>query len=69
MKEKDPFDSIRFFSKKDHDKAKKIPLEEISTLLPKKFQEEMIRVYCICSSKLDREKEKVEEAERYTMIL
>ena len=69
MKEKDPFDSIRFFSKKDHNKAKKIPLKEISTLLPKKFQEEVIRVYCVCSSKLDEEKEKVKEAERYAIIL
>ena len=65
MKEEDPFDSIRFFSKKCPYKAKKIPLKEISTLLPKKFQEEVIRVYCIHSSKLDEEKDKVKEAERY----
>ena len=60
MKEKDPFESIRFFSKKKPDKAFKIPLKKISSLLPGEFQEKVVRVYCKHDSEVH-----IEEAERY----
>ena len=60
MKEKDPFKFIRFFSKKEPNKAMEIPLNKISSLLPEKFQEKVVRVYCKTDSDVI-----IKEAERY----
>ncbi len=47
-KEKNPFDDINFFPKPSGDKklvAKRIKLSEVSSFLPEKFQETVMRVY------------------------
>ena len=51
MKDKDPIESVIFFNKDDE--PKKIKQDHISHLLPKKFEERFIRVYCRDPSKRD----------------
>uniref|UniRef100_A0A2D4Q5L3 Uncharacterized protein n=1 Tax=Micrurus surinamensis TaxID=129470 RepID=A0A2D4Q5L3_MICSU len=46
MKEKDPVNSVRFYCKYDITQAVKITREQVSKLLPEKFAEQIIRVYC-----------------------
>ena len=40
-----PFDSIRFFSKYDDNKGKKISLSTVSSFLPERFKETVVRFY------------------------
>ncbi|XP_071233638.1 deoxynucleoside triphosphate triphosphohydrolase SAMHD1-like [Salvelinus alpinus] len=46
MKEKNPIDNVRFYSKNDPTKAFPIPQDQVSKLLPECFAEQIIRVYC-----------------------
>ncbi|XP_076023306.1 deoxynucleoside triphosphate triphosphohydrolase SAMHD1-like isoform X2 [Genypterus blacodes] len=46
MKEKNPIDKVRFYSKNDLTTAYQIPQEQVSRLLPVCFTEQVIRVYC-----------------------
>ncbi|XP_042319026.1 deoxynucleoside triphosphate triphosphohydrolase SAMHD1 [Sceloporus undulatus] len=46
MKEKNPVNNVRFYCKSDITKAIKITKEQVSKLLPEKFAEQLIRVYC-----------------------
>nr|XP_040048551.1 deoxynucleoside triphosphate triphosphohydrolase SAMHD1-like [Gasterosteus aculeatus aculeatus] len=52
MKEENPIDRVRFYSKDDPDKGFQIPQNQVFGFLPEKFTKELIRVYC---KKLDRE--------------
>uniref|UniRef100_A0A8C9SDK2 Deoxynucleoside triphosphate triphosphohydrolase SAMHD1 n=1 Tax=Scleropages formosus TaxID=113540 RepID=A0A8C9SDK2_SCLFO len=46
MKEKNPINNVRFYCKNDPSKAIKIRKNQVSQLLPEKFAEQLIRVYC-----------------------
>ncbi|XP_012583823.1 PREDICTED: deoxynucleoside triphosphate triphosphohydrolase SAMHD1 [Condylura cristata] len=46
MEDKNPIDHVRFYSKSDPSKATMITKDEVSQLLPKRFAEQLIRVYC-----------------------
>ncbi|KAG9332591.1 hypothetical protein JZ751_014689 [Albula glossodonta] len=46
MKEKNPINNVRFYCKNDPTKAIKIRKNQVSQLLPEKFAEQLIRVYC-----------------------
>ncbi|XP_077937825.1 deoxynucleoside triphosphate triphosphohydrolase SAMHD1 [Gasterosteus aculeatus] len=46
MKEKNPINSVRFYSKDDPSKAVQIRKNQVSKLLPEQFAEQLIRVYC-----------------------
>ncbi|XP_036606119.1 deoxynucleoside triphosphate triphosphohydrolase SAMHD1 isoform X4 [Trichosurus vulpecula] len=46
MKEKNPIDNVRFYCKSDRSKAVMITKDQVSQLLPEKFAEQLIRVYC-----------------------
>ncbi|XP_016074866.1 PREDICTED: deoxynucleoside triphosphate triphosphohydrolase SAMHD1 isoform X2 [Miniopterus natalensis] len=46
MEDKNPIDNVRFYCKADLNKAIRISKEQASQLLPKKFEEQLIRVYC-----------------------
>ncbi|XP_074068107.1 deoxynucleoside triphosphate triphosphohydrolase SAMHD1 [Macrotis lagotis] len=46
MKEKNPIDNVRFYCKNNQSKAVIITKEQVSQLLPEKFYEQLIRVYC-----------------------
>ncbi|XP_035238000.1 deoxynucleoside triphosphate triphosphohydrolase SAMHD1 isoform X1 [Anguilla anguilla] len=46
MKEKNPINSVYFYCKNDPTIAIKIRKNQVSQLLPEKFAEQMIRVYC-----------------------
>ncbi|KAJ8370629.1 hypothetical protein SKAU_G00106570 [Synaphobranchus kaupii] len=46
MKEKNPVNSMHFYCKNDPTKAIKIRKSQVSQLLPEKFAEQLIRVYC-----------------------
>nr|XP_046253083.1 deoxynucleoside triphosphate triphosphohydrolase SAMHD1-like [Scatophagus argus] len=46
MRENNPIDNVRFYSKDDPTKATKIPEEKVSTLLPRQFAEQLTRLYC-----------------------
>nr|XP_046253079.1 deoxynucleoside triphosphate triphosphohydrolase SAMHD1-like [Scatophagus argus] len=46
MREKNPIDNVRFYSKDDPTKATKIPEEKVSPLLPRQFAEQLTRLYC-----------------------
>lgn len=46
MEDKNPIDNVHFYCKADLNKAFKINKEQASQLLPKKFKEQLIRVYC-----------------------
>ncbi|MBN3304911.1 SAMH1 triphosphohydrolase, partial [Amia calva] len=46
MKEKNPINNVRFYCKNDPTKAIKIRKDQVSQLLPEKFAEQLIRVYC-----------------------
>ncbi|XP_056405325.1 deoxynucleoside triphosphate triphosphohydrolase SAMHD1 isoform X2 [Hyla sarda] len=60
MKEKNPINNVRFYCKSDPLKAIKITKEQVSQLLPEKFAEQIIRVYC---KKTDEKS--LESAKRY----
>ncbi|XP_062871158.1 deoxynucleoside triphosphate triphosphohydrolase SAMHD1-like [Trichomycterus rosablanca] len=46
MKEKNPVNNVYFYCKNDPTKAIKIRKNQVSKLLPEKFTEQLIRVYC-----------------------
>ncbi|CAL8367965.1 unnamed protein product [Lota lota] len=46
MKEKNPINSVRFYCKSDPYKAIQIRKNQVSKLLPERFAEQLIRVYC-----------------------
>ncbi|XP_040290956.1 deoxynucleoside triphosphate triphosphohydrolase SAMHD1-like [Bufo bufo] len=46
MKEQNPINNMRFYCKTDLTKAIKITKDQVSQLLPEKFAEQIIRVYC-----------------------
>lgn len=46
MKEKNPINNVRFYCKKDVNKAIQIRKNQVSKLLPEQFAEQLIRVYC-----------------------
>ncbi|XP_076875021.1 deoxynucleoside triphosphate triphosphohydrolase SAMHD1 isoform X2 [Brachyhypopomus gauderio] len=46
MKGKNPINNVYFYCKKDHSKAIKIRKNQVSKLLPERFAEQLIRVYC-----------------------
>ncbi|XP_054465986.1 deoxynucleoside triphosphate triphosphohydrolase SAMHD1 [Anoplopoma fimbria] len=46
MKEKNPINSVRFYCKDDPNKAIQIRKNQVSKLLPERFAEQLIRVYC-----------------------
>ncbi|XP_036386416.1 deoxynucleoside triphosphate triphosphohydrolase SAMHD1-like [Megalops cyprinoides] len=46
MKGKNPINNMRFYSKQNPTKAFKIRKDQVSQLLPQKFTEQLIRVYC-----------------------
>nr|KAF6358993.1 SAM and HD domain containing deoxynucleoside triphosphate triphosphohydrolase 1 [Pipistrellus kuhlii] len=46
MEDKNPIDNVHFYCKADLNKAVKISKEQASQLLPMKFEEKLIRVYC-----------------------
>ncbi|XP_054429762.1 deoxynucleoside triphosphate triphosphohydrolase SAMHD1 [Pteronotus mesoamericanus] len=46
MKDKNPIDHVHFYSKTDYREAKKITKNQVSCLLPERFAEQRIRVYC-----------------------
>ncbi|CAM4454622.1 unnamed protein product [Leuciscus chuanchicus] len=45
MKDKNPIESVYFYSKRNPDKASPIEDDQLSSFLPKKFNEELVRVY------------------------
>uniref|UniRef100_T1DIX0 Deoxynucleoside triphosphate triphosphohydrolase SAMHD1 n=1 Tax=Crotalus horridus TaxID=35024 RepID=T1DIX0_CROHD len=46
MKERNPVNNVHFYCKHDITRAVKIAREQVSKLLPEKFAEQIIRVYC-----------------------
>ncbi|KAM4692508.1 deoxynucleoside triphosphate triphosphohydrolase SAMHD1 [Rhinophrynus dorsalis] len=46
MKEQNPINNVRFYCKSDPRKAIKIRKDQVSQLLPERFAEQIIRVYC-----------------------
>uniref|UniRef100_A0A4W4DSL8 Deoxynucleoside triphosphate triphosphohydrolase SAMHD1 n=1 Tax=Electrophorus electricus TaxID=8005 RepID=A0A4W4DSL8_ELEEL len=46
MKGKNPIDNVHFYCKKDPTKAIKIRKHQVSKMLPERFAEQLIRVYC-----------------------
>ncbi|XP_037351402.1 deoxynucleoside triphosphate triphosphohydrolase SAMHD1 [Talpa occidentalis] len=46
MEDKNPIDHVRFYCKTDPNKAIMITKEQVSRLLPERFAEQLIRVYC-----------------------
>uniref|UniRef100_H3BG19 Deoxynucleoside triphosphate triphosphohydrolase SAMHD1 n=1 Tax=Latimeria chalumnae TaxID=7897 RepID=H3BG19_LATCH len=60
MKEQNPINNVRFYCKVDPSRAIKIRKDQVSQLLPEKFAEQLIRVYC---KKTD--KQSIEAAKKY----
>ncbi|KAF9910748.1 SAM domain and HD [Lobosporangium transversale] len=52
MKDRNPVDNIKFFSKNNHSVSYHIPKEKVSSLIPSEFQENIIRVYSRDPSKV-----------------
>ncbi|KAG0052557.1 SAM domain and HD [Gryganskiella cystojenkinii] len=52
MKDQNPVDGIKFFSKNNHFESYHIPKEKVSSLIPSEFQENIIRVFARDSSKV-----------------
>ncbi|XP_069100003.1 deoxynucleoside triphosphate triphosphohydrolase SAMHD1 [Pleurodeles waltl] len=46
MKEQNPINNVHFYCKSDPSKAIKIRKDQVSQLLPERFAEQLIRVYC-----------------------
>ncbi|CAL8276610.1 unnamed protein product [Boreogadus saida] len=46
MRKENPIDHVRFYSKRNPNMAFKIPQRQVSTLIPRRFQEWLIQVYC-----------------------
>uniref|UniRef100_A0A3Q1IQ33 Deoxynucleoside triphosphate triphosphohydrolase SAMHD1 n=1 Tax=Anabas testudineus TaxID=64144 RepID=A0A3Q1IQ33_ANATE len=56
MKERNPIETMYFYTKSDPQKAVKLPKEQVSHLLPDTFSETFIRVYCKKSLQPDEKK-------------
>ncbi|KAG0019428.1 SAM domain and HD [Entomortierella chlamydospora] len=52
MKDQNPVDNIKFFSKNNHTVSYHIPKEKVSSLIPSEFQENIIRVFARDPSKV-----------------
>ncbi|KAF9981881.1 SAM domain and HD [Mortierella antarctica] len=52
MKDQNPVDGIKFFSKQNNSVSYHIPKEKVSSLIPSEFQENIIRVYARDPSKV-----------------
>lgn len=52
MKDQNPVDGIKFFSKTNHSVSYHIPKEKVSSLIPSEFQENIIRVFSRDPSKV-----------------
>ncbi|KAF9189482.1 SAM domain and HD [Haplosporangium sp. Z 767] len=52
MKDRNPVDSIKFFSKTNYSVSYHIPKEKVSSLIPSEFQENIVRVYARDASKV-----------------
>ena len=50
MGAENPIDKVYFYSKDDPERPKRIRKEDVSFMLPERFQEQLIRVYCRSSS-------------------
>jgi len=46
MKDKNPVDNVKFFSKWEQNTSFRIPVESVSLLIPSQFSERYIRIYC-----------------------
>ncbi|KAL1281482.1 hypothetical protein QQF64_000285 [Cirrhinus molitorella] len=69
MKDKNPIEYVYFYSKKKPNEAFPIKDYQLSSFLPKRFNEELVRVYCKRSDgNEEEEKKKVEEAEKCFQI-
>ncbi|KAF4118053.1 hypothetical protein G5714_000104 [Onychostoma macrolepis] len=65
MKDKNPIDNVYFYSKRKPNEASAINDYQLSSFLPEKFNEELVRVYYkITDGNKEKEKKKVEEAEK-----
>ncbi|XP_048051056.1 deoxynucleoside triphosphate triphosphohydrolase SAMHD1-like [Megalobrama amblycephala] len=69
MKDKNPIDSVYFYSKRKPNEASTIKDYQLSSFLPKRFNEELVRVYYRrtddqTAEDKEEEKKKVEEAEK-----
>ncbi|KAK7161021.1 hypothetical protein R3I94_003862 [Phoxinus phoxinus] len=69
MKDKNPIKSVYFYSKRNPTQASTIKVYQLSSFLPEKFNEELVRVYYRRTDDLTaedkmEEKKKVEEAEK-----
>ncbi|KAK2909493.1 hypothetical protein Q8A67_005330 [Cirrhinus molitorella] len=69
MKDKNPIEYVYFYSKRKPNEAFPIKDYQLSSFLPKRFNEELVRVYCKRSDgNEEEEKKKVEEAEKCFQI-
>ncbi|XP_051742016.1 deoxynucleoside triphosphate triphosphohydrolase SAMHD1-like [Ctenopharyngodon idella] len=73
MKDKNPIESVYFYSKRKPNEASTIKDYQLSSFLPKKFNEELVRVYYRRTDDQraedkEEEKKKVEEAEKCFQI-
>ncbi|XP_009294109.1 deoxynucleoside triphosphate triphosphohydrolase SAMHD1 isoform X1 [Danio rerio] len=65
MKDKNPIERVYFYSKRKPNEASTIEDYQLSSFLPKKFNEELVRVYYRGSGPVkEEEKKKMEEAEK-----
>ncbi|KAL0151843.1 hypothetical protein M9458_052844, partial [Cirrhinus mrigala] len=65
MKDKNPIEYVYFYSKRKPNKASPIKDYQLSSFLPKRFNEELVRVYYErTDGNEEEEKKKVEEAEK-----
>ncbi|KAL1281474.1 hypothetical protein QQF64_000277 [Cirrhinus molitorella] len=66
MKDKNPIEYVYFYSKRKPNEASAIKDYQLSSFLPQKFNEELVRVYYkrTDGNKEEEEKKKVEEAEK-----
>lgn len=46
MKDENPIDHMRFYMKEDPSKPVKVRKDQVSEMLPQKFTEQSVRVYC-----------------------
>ncbi|KAL0151857.1 hypothetical protein M9458_052858, partial [Cirrhinus mrigala] len=69
MKDKNPIEYVYFYSKRKPNKASPIKDYQLSSFLPKRFNEELVRVYYKrTDEKKEEEKKKMEEAEKCFQI-
>ncbi|XP_058644398.1 deoxynucleoside triphosphate triphosphohydrolase SAMHD1-like isoform X2 [Onychostoma macrolepis] len=61
MKDKNPIDNVYFYSKRKPNEASKMKVYQLSSFLPNKFNEELVRVYYKQTDGKQKEKKKVEE--------